>query len=166
MKTFNIILLIILSVVLTVDTFIIIDLDETRIIETKKRIRLQKEVRVLEANQKRILKKIGPIEVTVTAYSPRKSETDSSPFTTAFQTNVCDHCVAVSRDLFLEHGWVQGKRIYIYQLGVFKIIQDLMPQARADGTLQTKHIDVFFFSTKAAKKFGTKKALAILIKEI
>lgn len=96
-----------------------------------------------------------PIAVTVTGYTARKVETDHTPNQTAFLTIPKPWTVAVSRDLFLK-GWIPGRKVYIYQVGVFKI-NDLM------HINKTKQLDVFFRSLKQAKKFGIKRAKAILL---
>jgi 3D (Asp-Asp-Asp) domain-containing protein len=96
-----------------------------------------------------------PVEVTVTAYSPRVKETDSSPFKTAFNKEVKQGTIAVSRDLFLS-GWTPGRKVYIYQIGVYTI-SDLMHHRKSS------HLDVFFFSTKQALEFGIKQSRAILL---
>ena len=87
--------------------------------------------------------------VTVTAYTPSKTECDSDPDVTASMQKVRPGGVAVSRDLF-ESGWVFGKKIYIEGVGVFTIL-DLM-NARWEN-----RIDVVMFSSKDAKRFGIKK---------
>lgn len=105
-----------------------------------------------DLRKNRILK---PIEVTVTAYSPRESETDDTPYTTAFMQKVKPGQIAVSRDLFND-GWIAGKSVYIDQIGVF-VIADLMHPRKK------KHLDVFFNSTNEAIEFGIKKSKAILL---
>ncbi len=110
---------------------------------------------ILESKVQILEQKIKPTKVTVTAYSPRESETDSTPYITAFQTRVRPGIIAVSRDLF-KKGWVEGRKVYIDQFGVF-VIQDLMHHRKR------QQLDIFFYSTKEAKKFGVQKTTAILL---
>ena len=102
----------------------------------------QSIITVLESKVQALEQKIKPIKVTVPAYSPRESETDSTPHITAFQTRVRPGIVAVSRDLF-EKGWVEGRKVYIDQYGVFEI-QDLMHHRKR------QQLDIFFYSTQKA----------------
>lgn len=93
--------------------------------------------------------------VTVTAYSPRKIETDDDPTVTASMTKVREGIIAVSRDLF-ENGWTFGKKVYIKGHGVFEI-QDLMNERFEN------RIDVFMWNTKKARKFGKNETIATLM---
>ena len=93
--------------------------------------------------------------LSVTAYSPRVIETDSTPFINAFGSPVAEGQIAVSRDLFLA-GWVFERRIWIQDMGVF-VIMDRMNVRFKDS------IDIFFFSTKRAKAFGRKKLVVALL---
>jgi|GEM_PF-5125084 len=106
----------------------------------------------IQALEKKVVK---PIEVTVTAYSPSKTETDSSPYITAFNKKVKPGTIAVSRDLFLA-GWTPGRKVYIYQIGVFEIA-DLMHRRKSN------HLDIFFWTRDQAIQFGIKKSRAILL---
>jgi hypothetical protein len=90
----------------------------------------------------KLLSEHRSVLVTVTAYSPRKSETDDTPFETAFMTPVREGTVAISHDL-LAMGWAPGMRIYLKGFGVFVI---------------------FTFDTKYAKKLGVNEdVLAVLM---
>lgn len=93
--------------------------------------------------------------VTVTAYSPRESETDSTPFITASNGQVRPGIVAVSRDLF-ESGWVFGKKVYIKNMGVF-IIDDLMAESKRE------QLDIFMYDSNQALHFGVKKMEVFLL---
>ena len=93
--------------------------------------------------------------VTVTAYSPREVETDSTPFITASNSPVRPGIVAVSRDLF-ESGWVFGKKVYIKNMGVF-IIDDLMAESKRE------HLDIFMYDSGQAEHFGVKKLEVFLL---
>ena len=87
-------------------------------------------------------------ELTVTAYSPRPQETDSTPFITASNSPVRPGIVAVSRDLF-DAGWVFGRKVYIKGLGVYTI-DDLMHERK------TAQIDVFVYDAAEAQAFGSR----------
>lgn len=100
-----------------------------------------------DARTKRIVK--------VTAYSPRKTETDSTPFTTAYNTKVRPGIIAVSRDLFAK-GWTFGRKVYIKSLGVFTI-EDLMAKRKKN------QIDIFIPETTKAIAFGRKNMEAHLL---
>lgn len=104
----------------------------------------------------RAIKSMKPRRVlTVTAYSPRPSETDSTPYHTATNSPVRNGIVAVSRDLF-NQGWVFGKKVYIKNHGVF-IIDDLMAERKRN------QVDIFMHDTKAAVKFGRKELECYLL---
>lgn len=93
--------------------------------------------------------------LTITAYSPEESQTDSTPFITANNKRVREGIVAVSPDLF-EKGWTFGRKIYIKDLGVFTI-DDLSARKNRN------HVDVFMFSTPKALQFGRKKMRVYLL---
>ena len=116
-----------------------------------------KTIITAQATQIRALevKVVKPIEVTVTAYSPTVMQTDSSPYITAFNKKVKPGTIAVSRDLFLA-GWTPGRKVYIYQIGVFEIA-DLMHRRKSN------HLDIFFWTRDQAIQFGVKKSRAILL---
>jgi len=92
---------------------------------------------------------------TITAYSARVGETDDSPEITASLNTVREGDIAVSRDLFLD-GWCFGKRVYIYQYGVFTIA-DLMNKR------YQKSIDIFMWNTNKAKSFGKKENIFVCL---
>jgi 3D (Asp-Asp-Asp) domain-containing protein len=94
-------------------------------------------------------------ELTVTAYTPRRIETDNDPTTTASMTEVREGIVAVSRDLF-ENGWVFGRKVYIKGHGVFEI-QDLMNERFEE------RMDIFMWSLNEARKFGKQQLKVALI---
>jgi 3D (Asp-Asp-Asp) domain-containing protein len=104
---------------------------------------------------KKTLKDTRVLYLTVTAYSPRKHETDSDPFITASMQPVREGGVAVSRDLFYA-GWVFGREVYIEGYGIF-VIADLMHKRK------TNQIDIFRFNTKDALKFGRKTLRVALL---
>lgn len=84
----------------------------------------------------------------VTGYSPRVQECDSTPYVNAYNKRVKLGTVAVSPDLFVL-GWTFGREIYIKGYGVFEI-QDLMNERH------TNRVDIFFWETDKAIKFGNK----------
>lgn len=94
--------------------------------------------------------------VTVSAYNPHTNQCDDTPYTTAIMEKVKPGIVAVSRDLW-ESGWTFGKKIYIEDLGVFRIADFMNKRYVAS-------IDIFMWDKKEALKFGikTKKACLIL----
>jgi 3D (Asp-Asp-Asp) domain-containing protein len=94
-------------------------------------------------------------ELTVTAYSPRESETDSSPFLTATNRRVRAGIVAVSRDLF-DQGWVFGKKVYVKGYGIYTI-DDLMHKRKRN------QIDIFMYDTQQALRFGRKELEVYLL---
>ena len=94
------------------------------------------------------VKRFDSVRVTLTAYSPREIETDSTPYETAFMTDVKPWTVAPSRDLFWR-GWVAGRKVYIEGHGVFPI-NDLMNKKTST------QLDIFFTTTAQAKEFGVK----------
>ena len=94
-------------------------------------------------------------KVIVTAYSPTKRETDSTPFVTASMERVTEGGVAVSRDLF-DRGWTFGKKVYIKGHGVF-VINDLMNERFE------KRLDIFMLKTRQAWRFGKKEGLMAVL---
>lgn len=117
-------------------------------------VTLEKEVHGLKT-QIRELSSSDYVHATVTAYSARRAETDHTPHITACQETIKRGSVAVSRDLFL-HGWTFGKKIYIYQHGVFTIA-DLM-NARFHNS-----VDIFMPCTQDALKFGKKEGVFVCL---
>jgi len=93
---------------------------------------------------------------TVTAYSPTKSQCDDTPWVTASGTRPKVGTVAVSRDLFYS-GWVFGSKIYIEGLGIYRINDLMHPRWE-------NRIDVFLESERLARRFGRRKARAVLLK--
>jgi 3D (Asp-Asp-Asp) domain-containing protein len=65
-----------------------------------------------------------PVRVVVTCYHSEKSQTDSTPFITAFNWRVRPGIIAVSIDL-LEQGYIPGSKVYLKNFGVF-IVGDIM----------------------------------------
>jgi len=94
-------------------------------------------------------------DLTITAYSPTKNQTDSDPFITACMERVRAGGVAVSQDLFYK-GWTCGKRVFIRGKGIFRI-NDVMNRRKKN------QIDVFYFNTKQALRNGIKKAKVALL---
>lgn len=107
------------------------------------------------ANHKRIQNLRRKRVLTVTAYSPRRGETDSTPFRTASNRKVRRGIVAVSRDLF-DNGWVFGKKVYIKNYGIYTI-DDLM------ASFKRNQVDIFMFETRKALHFGKKKLEVYLL---
>ena len=97
------------------------------------------------------------IRATVTAYSPRTQECDSTPYTTAFMKTVHPKYVAVSRDIITKLKWAPGQKIYIEDIGV-RIIGDLM-----SPRIKGYHIDLFMWKVKDAKKFGKRKNVLVVL---
>ena len=106
-------------------------------------------------NHKSIQNLQRKLTVTVTAYSARPEETDSTPYQTATNQRVKSGTVAVSRDLF-DSGWVFGKKIYIKGLGIYTI-GDLMARDKRN------HIDIFIDDAEACRTFGVRTLEAHLI---
>ena len=94
------------------------------------------------------------LRVTVTAYSPRKQETDDTPLTTAFMKKVRVDTVAVSRNIMNKHGWAPGDKIYVEGVGI-RTIGDLM-NIRYDN-----RIDIFYWDTEEALSFGKKENVVV-----
>lgn len=111
--------------------------------------------KLIVANRKDILDLRRNRTLTVTAYSPRESETDDTPTITASNNPVRLGIVAVSRDLF-DAGWVFGKKVYIKGHGVF-VIDDLMAASKRN------QIDIFMHDTRRAQRFGRQVLEAHLI---
>lgn len=115
----------------------------------KARLNLQK---VLDSKIKQLF---SYENVTITAYSPRSKETDSTPNTTALMTKpIPGGTCAVSRDLI----HLLGKKIYIEGYGVF-VVTDVMNKR------WEYRIDLCM-NTRAAKKFGKQKANVVLLDAI
>ncbi len=94
--------------------------------------------------------------VTVTAYSARVQETDSTPTITAFMTTVKPgRTIAVSRDMLLA-GWTPHRWVYIVGLGMFRIDDIMKKDLRST-------IDLLMHTRKDAIDFGNRNMVAILI---
>ena len=95
------------------------------------------------------LKRMKQVNLTVTAYSPRKEETDATPHITAFQRPVKTGIIAISRDLERLYGWKQGDIIELEGLGRFEV-GDRMNRR------WTKRVDIFHWFAYDAREFGVK----------
>jgi len=84
--------------------------------------------------------------VTVTAYSARSAETDSSPELTADMTPSRIGLLAVSRDL-LDAGLSYGQIVVLDGYGVFRISDTMNKRF-------TSRVDILHSSAKSAKLFG------------
>lgn len=93
--------------------------------------------------------------VTVTAYSPRVIETDSTPFINACGKRVAEGQVAVSRDLW-NAGYQCGSRILIEGKGEY-IVMDKMNKRWKN------RVDIFFMKTRHAYRFGKKSLIVRLL---
>lgn len=90
--------------------------------------------------------------VTLTAYSPSRGETDSTPNKTAIlEKPIPGKTCAVSRDL-IDY---LGKKVYILGYGVFKV-NDLMNKR------YEKRIDICM-GKKEAVKFGKKENIKVVL---
>lgn len=100
---------------------------------------------VMEMQKKKVA------NITVTAYSPRERETDSTPHITAFMTPVRNRTIALPWHL-IQQGWLPGKCAYLkindYQFGGIYKINDQMNER------YQYRADIFFFSTNHAVAFG------------
>jgi 3D (Asp-Asp-Asp) domain-containing protein len=114
-------------------------------------IQLQLDISKLKENRVAV--------VSVTAYSPREKETDSTPEITAFMTKVNSDTMALSWNL-VQRGFTPGKCVYARQgnsaLGVFKI-NDLM------ADYWTYRADIFYFNTSQAYKFGIRQGVTLVL---
>jgi 3D (Asp-Asp-Asp) domain-containing protein len=95
------------------------------------------------------------VHVTLTAYSARKCETDSTPTITASGKKVRPGIVALSRDLEALFGFKFGDKI-ILEGHKELVFEDRMHKRKK---LQ---LDIFMTKTKDALKFGVKKGILIL----
>jgi len=96
------------------------------------------------------------VNVTVTAYSPKVNQTDFTPYITASNKRVSVGYVALSRDLEKRYCLKFGGTIFLKGLGFFEF-QDRMNRRKKNW------VDIFYFSTKKAKKFGIKKNVNLII---
>ena len=100
-------------------------------------------------------KESNVLNVTVTAYTPRARETDSTPqFTAIMSRSRPGYTAAVSRDLIN----YLGRKIYIEGVGVFKL-EDVMNRR------YRQRIDLMFGSVKAAREFGVKKLKVVVLNQ-
>jgi len=112
---------------------------------------LQEEMEDLKQKVNSLL----PRTVTVTAYTARKKECDSTPDKNAIMERPRAGTIAVSRDLHRQ-GWSLGKRVYIDQVGVYRIADLMHPRWE-------NKIDVLLASVKEARRFGVKESTAVLL---
>lgn len=108
-------------------------------------IKLQQSVILEEATLYK-LKHLDPIKVRMTSYSPRKCETDDTPFLAAGGP-VGEGTVAISNDLEMELGWKMHDHIFIPGHGIYKV-NDRMNER------WTRRIDVFHFDTNLARNIN------------
>ena len=92
------------------------DLDNENINLREENARLKKEL----ANCYQQVDLVVPARVVVTCYHSEKSQTDSTPFITAFNWRVRPGIIAVSIDL-LEQGYIPGSKVYLKNFGVFTV---------------------------------------------
>ena len=95
------------------------------------------------------------VHVTLTAYSARKCETDSTPTITASGKKVRPGIVALSRDLETLFGFKFGDKVILEGHGPL-VFEDRMHKRKK---LQ---VDIFMSKTKDALNFGVKKGILIL----
>jgi len=94
------------------------------------------------------------LSVTVSMYTSRRCETDSTPWQTADMSNVRPGIVAVSRDLMREHGLRFGQRIFIAGYGVYEVRDVMNPRWE-------RRVDLWCPDLKAAKLHGVNEAVMI-----
>lgn len=147
-----------LIIYITIVAFTIVDLDDrVELLENQKMAINMK----LEKQQEKVANILNGLnlksvdKLTVTAYSPRNSETDNTPKVTASMSKVRHGGVAVSRDLFKD-GWVFGKKVYIEGYGIYAI-NDLMNKRFEN------RIDIFMWDTEKALNFGKKELVVALM---
>lgn len=97
------------------------------------------------------------IPVTVTAYTNRIQETDSTPNITASQKKVNENYVALSRDIEKKYNLKFGDSVYIENYG-WKVFEDRMHKRKKNQA------DIFMFSLKKAKKHGIRKSMLYITK--
>lgn len=131
---------------------IISDLDNDNQSLREKVERLEKEL--AECRDK--LSLASPARVTVTCYNSEYSQTDSTPFITAFNWRVRPGIIAVSHDL-LERGYVPGSKVYIKNFGVFTV-GDLMNKRYTD------RVDIWIPKDKTP--FMRKNVLIVPVMEV
>jgi len=97
-------------------------------------------------------------QVEVTAYSPSIDETDDTPFTTAFQTNVAQGICAISRDIEKVMLLNRGDYIWIEGYGIFMFDDRMGFKSKRTGKKITRSVDIFMWTKKEALKVGRTKA--------
>lgn len=98
------------------------------------------------------------LAVTVTAYSPTEQECDEDPYITAYQKQVKEGTIAISRDLEEELGWGIGDKVYLAGLGVFEVWDRMHPRWK-------KKVDIFFHDTEKAVSFGVRQAKVLKVEK-
>lgn len=107
----------------------------------------------LKREYEKFVRKYFFVEVTVTAYTTAKNETNDDPGNTSLMNSpVSGWTCAVSRDL----KYLLGKVIYIEGVGV-RLVNDLMNKR------YTRMIDVLVSNKKVARTFGKKKNIKIVL---
>lgn len=91
-------------------------------------------------------------QVTVSAYSSTRAQTDSTPWTTADMSGVRPGIVAVSRDLMSELGLQFGQRIYLSGFGIFEV-RDVMHRR------WSRRVDIWCPDKTAAEMIGVQPAI-------
>ncbi|MEB3167884.1 MAG: hypothetical protein VKK97_04040 [Synechococcaceae cyanobacterium] len=89
--------------------------------------------------------------VTVSCYSSRRVETDSTPWTTADGSPTRPGIIAISRDLLRDTGIRMGSRVVIEGYGAFEV-RDVM------NSRWTRRVDIWVADATAAKRHGVKPA--------
>jgi len=97
--------------------------------------------------------------VKITAYPPEKKNTDSSPYTTAFNLPVRDGIVAVSKSLEKDFNLKYGDEIIIPSMGRF-IVGDRMNQTKWTDY----RVDIFMWCPKKCKEFGILNSPIVIVK--
>ena len=95
------------------------------------------------------------VKVTVTAYSPTRAETDSTPFYAKCGWVQC-RTVALSRDLFRILNVRCGALVYITGVG-FRVVNDTMHRR------WRRKVDLFFWDRRYAKWFGRQRAVLVVV---
>lgn len=93
--------------------------------------------------------------VTVTAYTARVEECDSTPWVTANMTPSRPGILAVSRDLESELGISMGDTVWLDGLGFFIVADRMNPR-------WTRRVDILHASLKAAKRFSTREMVTMV----
>ena len=95
------------------------------------------------------------IDVTVTCYTSRARETDSSPHITADNSYVRRGYIAVSRDMMRDFGLHFGQRVFLSGYGVYEI-RDVMDKR------WKRRVDIWTSDVVAAKLHGIRKGIELL----